>query len=219
MKSNTSHNISVFDESPEQIFCHFQGIALSKLLAAQGKTSDALEILDPIALDLESKQLYGMLIEVLVLQALLLATQGNTKKIMAVLEKALRLRVSQSYHRIFLDEGRTLEKLLYRLVHRRDQELKTFAHRLLDAFQEERNESHAAEGRTMNLSDSLEPLGKRELQVLRLIAAGKSYKEIAQTLIIAVGTVQYYIKSLYAKLQVHSGLEAVARAREIGLLP
>jgi LuxR family maltose regulon positive regulatory protein len=54
--------------------------------------------------------------------------------------------------------------------------------------------------------------------VLRLLAAGLSNKEIARTLVVAVGTVKQHLKNVYGKLQVHSRTQAVARARELGLL-
>jgi predicted ATPase/class 3 adenylate cyclase len=65
---------------------------------------------------------------------------------------------------------------------------------------------------------SLEPLTQREIEILRLLAEGLSNREIAQELVLAQGTVKWYNKQLYSKLGVHSRSEAVAKAREIGLL-
>jgi non-specific serine/threonine protein kinase len=64
----------------------------------------------------------------------------------------------------------------------------------------------------------LEPLTERELEILRLIAEGLSNREIAQELVLALGTVKWYNKQIYSKLGVHSRTQAVARAREVGLL-
>jgi predicted ATPase/DNA-binding CsgD family transcriptional regulator len=64
----------------------------------------------------------------------------------------------------------------------------------------------------------LEPLTERELEILRLIAEGLSNREIAQKLVLAVGTVKWYNKQIYSKLGVHSRTQAVARAKEVGLL-
>ena len=64
----------------------------------------------------------------------------------------------------------------------------------------------------------LEPLTERELEVLRLIAEGLSNREIAQKLVVALGTVKWYTKQIYSKLGVHSRGQALACAREAGLL-
>ena len=61
-------------------------------------------------------------------------------------------------------------------------------------------------------------LSNREAEILRLIAAGHSYQEIARQLVIALGTVQWHIKNIYQKLDAHSGMEAVMRARELQVL-
>jgi LuxR family maltose regulon positive regulatory protein len=54
--------------------------------------------------------------------------------------------------------------------------------------------------------------------VLRLIAAGLSNREIAETLVVALSTAKNHVHSIYGKLNVHSRTQAVARAKELGLL-
>jgi LuxR family maltose regulon positive regulatory protein len=63
-----------------------------------------------------------------------------------------------------------------------------------------------------------EPLTARELDVLRLIAAGQSNPEIARTLYVEVNTVKTHVKNVYGKLGIHSRVQAADRARELGLL-
>jgi ATP/maltotriose-dependent transcriptional regulator MalT len=63
-----------------------------------------------------------------------------------------------------------------------------------------------------------EPLTARELSVLRLIAAGHSNREIADELFLSMNTVRSYSHQLYSKLGVGSRTQAVARARDLGLL-
>jgi LuxR family maltose regulon positive regulatory protein len=63
-----------------------------------------------------------------------------------------------------------------------------------------------------------EPLTDRELEVLRLVAIGQSNEAIATTLVISIETVKKHLKNIYGKLDVHSRVEAVNRAREAGLL-
>jgi LuxR family maltose regulon positive regulatory protein len=63
-----------------------------------------------------------------------------------------------------------------------------------------------------------EPLSERELEVLQLLAAGRSNQEIAAALVVAVGTVKTHIHHIYGKLNASSRVQAVARARELQLL-
>jgi LuxR family maltose regulon positive regulatory protein len=63
-----------------------------------------------------------------------------------------------------------------------------------------------------------DPLTKRELEVLHLVARGLSNREIAQELVLAVTTVKKHASNIYGKLGVHSRIQAVARAQELGLL-
>jgi LuxR family maltose regulon positive regulatory protein len=65
---------------------------------------------------------------------------------------------------------------------------------------------------------TVEPLTKRELEVMQLIATGATNAEIAQELYIAVGTVKNHAKNIYGKLGVHSRSQAIARARGLGLI-
>ncbi|SEO99913.1 AAA family ATPase [Paenibacillus sp. OK076] len=63
-----------------------------------------------------------------------------------------------------------------------------------------------------------EPLTERELEVLALIAAGLSNKEIAEHLVIAMGTVKVHVKHIFAKLKVNRRTKAIAQAKELNLL-
>ena len=64
----------------------------------------------------------------------------------------------------------------------------------------------------------LVPLNEREIEVLRLIAEGLSNNEIAERLVIALSTVKWHINNLFGKLGVHSRTQAVAQAKELGLI-
>jgi LuxR family transcriptional regulator, maltose regulon positive regulatory protein len=75
-----------------------------------------------------------------------------------------------------------------------------------------------ATGTARPATDLPEVLSERELEVLQLIAAGKSNRRIASELFVSVGTVKTHLNNLYRKLDAHSRTEAVARARELELL-
>lgn len=64
-----------------------------------------------------------------------------------------------------------------------------------------------------------DPLTERELEILRLLASGCSTHEIAQQLVLSTGTVRWYLKHIFSKLDAHSRAQAIARARDFNLLP
>ena len=64
-----------------------------------------------------------------------------------------------------------------------------------------------------------EPLTDRELEVLRLIAEGRSNQRIARDLVVALDTVKKHVTHVLAKLGAANRTEAAARARQLGLIP
>ncbi|MDI7278241.1 MAG: LuxR C-terminal-related transcriptional regulator, partial [Anaerolineae bacterium] len=137
--------------------------------------------------------------------------RGEGARAVEALLRALALAEPEGYVRLFVDEGTPIARLLQEACRAADARLAAYARRLLAACSEP--------GQGRRDSALPEPLSEREMQILRLIAAGMTYQEMARELIVAVSTVQHYVRSLYPKLGVHSGLEAVARARDLGLLP
>ena len=85
--------------------------------------------------------------------------------------------------------------------------------RLLAAF-----DAGAKDDTTTHSQPLIEPLSKRELEVLALIAEGLSNREIGERLFLALTTVKGHNRRIYGKLGVQRRTEAVARARELGLL-
>lgn len=73
-------------------------------------------------------------------------------------------------------------------------------------------------GEAGDAADLVEPLSEREREILGQIAAGRSNQEIAEQLIFSLGTVKWYTSQIYGKLGVKSRTQAIARARELGLL-
>ena len=65
----------------------------------------------------------------------------------------------------------------------------------------------------------VEPLSPRELEVLRLLATGATNRAVAKELVVTLDTVKRHISHLFGKLEVANRTQAVARARELGLLP
>jgi ATP/maltotriose-dependent transcriptional regulator MalT len=93
----------------------------------------------------------------------------------------------------------------------KDQDQFAFAKHLLDAMPGGPVKDKASIVDEQTLSD-------RELDVLRLLAAGQSYKEIGQNLFLSLNTVQFHVKSIYRKLLVNKRVQAIEKAREMKLV-
>lgn len=184
-------------------------LALARWQLSERRPADAAALVQRLRPAAEAAGRLGRVIEMRVLEALAEHALGHTALALAALEAALLLAEPEGYGRIFLDEGEPLRDLLTagRTRFRTDAARAYGAH-VLAAFSPPPQAAAAAER-----------LSERELEVLRLIAAGLSTPAIAQRLVVAPSTVQTHLKHLYDKLDAHSRTQAVARAREQGLLP
>ncbi len=202
-------------------------IALARLWLAQGRAADARRLLDRGRALAEAGGRAGRLIEILCLQALALEAQGLPDEAEAALSLALSLARPEGYVRVFLDLGSPLYELLMQSAAQEAgpeaRIMEGYVRDLLDAFQRER-ETQRRRGvdvvpRPPTLTAaSVDALTERELEVLRLLAAGLSNKEIAGRLVVAPSTVKQHLKNIYGKLEVHSRTQAVSRGRELDLL-
>jgi LuxR family maltose regulon positive regulatory protein len=133
---------------------------------------------------------------------------------------ALALAEPEGYVRVFLDGGEALAALLGRVgcppwlgQHLPLPSPPPSAPREGGAMI-----SSSPEGRGGQGGKVIEPLSERELEVLRLLAEGLTYAEIAGRLVVSLNTVRFHIKEIYGKLGVNRQAQAVARARELGWL-
>ncbi|MFN2183004.1 MAG: LuxR C-terminal-related transcriptional regulator, partial [Anaerolineae bacterium] len=188
-------------------------LALVRILLAEHKVGAAAHLLSRLRMAAESTGRQGNLIAVLVLQAMVLSMQADTRSALDVLERAVRLAHAEGYVRAFLDEGQPMESLLKIATTKwQDRDLLAYARTLLAAF--------AAEGVPPAPAQAPEPaiLSERELEVVRLMAAGCSNQEIAGELVIATGTAKRHVANIFDKLDVRNRTEAVAKARQLNLL-
>jgi LuxR family maltose regulon positive regulatory protein len=163
---------------------------------------------------LESQNRRCYLVEACGLQALALAELGQREHALAELGKAVHLAVPNGMVGHFIQLGQPMRQLLHALS--MQAEYAQSAELLLAAFPVASPNSVAAHTPTAELPESLTD---RECDVLRLMAAGLSNKEIAQQLVISAHTVRNHTANIFGKLQVDSRLQAVDRARLLGLLP
>jgi len=197
----------------------FEHITLARLLIARYRQDkvetavhEAADLLTRLLPAAEAGNRTGSLIEILMLQALAHAAQGDVDAALAPLERALALAASEGYVRLFVDEGPPMAALLQKLK-RVDERQSQYIDQLLSAFAEQDTQPSPFTPQPL-----IDPLSERELEILQLIAAGLKNKEIADKLFISLNTVLYHNKNIYSKLGVSKRALAIARARELALI-
>jgi len=181
----------------------------------------ALELLEHWYVTADQAGRVRVLLEVLILQALAHQLQNDRAGALRALQRAVTLAEPGRYIRLFVAEGDPLARLLRLLLERTRKDsrqtvsiaylsalLKAFIHPGNFSLPTPRSESQPL----------LDPLSLREREVLRLIAAGLKNREIADELVVVTGTVKAHINMIYQKLGVTNRVQAITRARALGLL-
>ena len=198
----------------------YEALTLARVRLAEGSFSGVDELLDRLLALAETQKRMGSIIEILLTQALVHQAQGNRTQALAALERALAFSEPEGYLRIFMDEGEAMHRLIseFRLtISTRAEPLLSYVDRILDFFPQALETG--LQSKIVNQkSKPIDPLTDRELNILRLIAEGYSNAEIGQRLYLALSTVKGHNLRIFDKLQVQNRTEAVARARELGLI-
>ena len=185
-------------------------MAVAWVLIAQNAADQTLDLLAHLLKRAQAAQRIDAAIRILALQALAFQARNDLQRALPALEQALSLAESEGYVRTFLDEGEPMARLLRQALC--EGIAPNYAARLLGAFDTEVELAPPA------MDALVEPLTERELEVLRLIAAGLSNPEIAEELFIAVSTVKSHVNHIYGKLDVDNRVQAINRARSLALL-
>jgi len=211
----------------------FDHITLARVLLARyqsdradGSISGVLGLLERLVKAAEEGGRTGSVIEILVLQAVAYHVQGDLPAALLPLQRALALAEPEGYVRMFLDEGSSMMQLLREAAAR--QIMPDYTDKLLAAFEAGKRPVLAGLAASPRKSEDkpdlplaklpIEPLSQRELEILKLIAQGLSNREIGERLFLALDTVKGHNRRIFGKLQVQRRTEAIARARELGLL-
>jgi LuxR family maltose regulon positive regulatory protein len=172
-------------------------------------------LLDDLSQRLEASGSIARWIEMFVLKALALDILGQATKALETLEDALRLAESEGFVRTFVDEGHLMATLLRKA--RAGGNSSPYMAKLLAAFHQEVPAESTAQSQQPHLGD-FEHLSERELEVLRLIADGASNRDIAEALVVSLGTVKKHLNNIFLKLDAHSRTQVIAIARKHNLL-
>jgi LuxR family transcriptional regulator, maltose regulon positive regulatory protein len=193
---------------------------LARLWLAQGRPREALSLLQVLFAEFERVDRPAMRIGIRLLQALACLDLGEHSQALGYFEQAIELAESEGYIRTILDEGEGVVALLRQAVARptagRPASTTAYLHQLLVAAGEA--EAALSPPAPATVASLTEPLSAREMDVMRLLTGSLSASEIATELVVSPSTVRSHIKSIYAKLEVHSRYQAVARAKELKLI-
>jgi LuxR family maltose regulon positive regulatory protein len=151
--------------------------------------------------------------ELLLLQSLAWYSMNDLPKARESLTNALETAMPGGYIRLFVDEGDPVRKMLNRLSGdlRDHPRLASYVTQILSAFE-------SVIRKPKQVGGLVEPLTEREMEVLRYIAEGCTNPEIAGRLYISPNTLKAHAQNIFMKLNVHNRLQAVNRARELGLI-
>jgi LuxR family maltose regulon positive regulatory protein len=202
-------------------------LVLARVLLAAREPDRALGLLARLYAQAAAEGRTASVIEVRALQALAHAAGGDRTASLTALAEALALASPEGYVRVFVDEGAPMARLLGRFatalrageVSALGEVPQHYLDRLARAFQPGAAGIATRTRRdTAAVAGLVEPLSDRELQVLGLLAAGRSNQQIADELVVVVDTVKKHVGHILDKLGAANRTQAVARARALGLL-
>jgi LuxR family maltose regulon positive regulatory protein len=181
----------------------------SRYLKASGQFDRALTILDELERICRQDAYYRRLMSVQVTQALIYQQQGKQNDAQTTFESALRMAAPEGYRAMFIPhETRPTRSLLQSSRHVSPD----FVDSILNLAEMAPEEPQPAAALLVD------PLTDQELTVVGLLAEGKSNQEIADELVISVGTAKWHVHNILGKLDVSNRSQAAARAHELKLL-
>jgi LuxR family maltose regulon positive regulatory protein len=204
-------------------------IAMARVSTVQGQMDEALRLLEHALQSAYAVGRLGNAIQILVVAALVHQARGSFEEAYFTLSRVLTLAEPEGYLRVFLDEGEPMRLLLAKFKSLIENQAPGIApdhqkvsidylNNILAAF----SVPFVSPSRQFSLNrlqlSLSEPLSERELEVLRLMAAGLSNRDIAMRDVVSINTVKTQVKSIYSKLGAHTRADALTTARQLGLI-
>ncbi|HEU5315879.1 MAG TPA: LuxR C-terminal-related transcriptional regulator [Chloroflexota bacterium] len=220
------HRASV-ERAPDAPLGYIEAFAeatYARSLLALGRAGEARGLVERLLTRASAAGQTRHVVELLILGALAAQAEGDTARAIASLDRALTLAEPEGYVRTFAGEGEALADLLAQ--GRWSNVSATYVQRLLAAARRSGTQPTPApavstSGAPSQTEESpfVERLTPRELEVLHLIAAGRSNRQIAAALVITLNTAKTHVHAVCGKLGAENRAHAAARARQLGLLP
>ncbi|MEJ7901052.1 MAG: LuxR C-terminal-related transcriptional regulator, partial [Thermomicrobiales bacterium] len=202
------------EDPADSVRGEYEQAVFARIIALANASPASLALLDRLIEDAEQRGQFGRAIELLTIQAVAAHRAGDQERARHSLCQALIYAHPEGFIRVFLNEGRDMQVLLRELARDRSAVDGQTRHYVMDLLTRFPGDSGLAQAGTT----LAEPLTSRQLEILHLLAEGRSNREIATQLYIAEGTVKAHMHQLFGKLMARNRTEAVANARELHLL-
>ncbi len=215
------------DAAPLSMSRELELLIYTRYLLDTNQPQPAKDLLAQIEVSARDSGRNLILIFVHILQAAALAGLGQKSESEAVITQAIQMAQPENYVLPFVQEGPMVLKLLPDVRHVAPEFVTTIlnaGHKRYAIYdlpgQSKDVKAVVPPASPSSTLDTLvEPLTGREIEVLRVIASGQSNKEAAGTLYVTVGTVKKHLSNIFGKLGVNSRTQAIANARDLGLIP
>lgn len=194
-------------------------LPLAEVLLRLGHHEPATRLLTRLSASAVQGERIQSVIQILVLQAILYQLQADKQRAFAALGEALTLGEPSGYLAFFVEQGAPMRRLLAELRSTISTlSLRAYAEQLLAGFPQQDEATHNQGHSHAQSQNLIEPLSERELEILHLVNAGLSNREIADKIIVTVGTVKKHLNNIFGKLGVNSRTQALMQARALHLL-
>lgn len=186
-------------------------ISSARIELARNQPQAVLSILEPYASDVEAKGWHDEILKTHLFRALACHQLGDSEAALKYLNEVLAVGQTHNFVRLFVDQGQAMQQLLAEAL--KHGIYSDYVQKLLTHFN-----TLSETAKPSSAQNLMDPLSERELEVLVLVAEGLSNGEISKRLFITLNTVKGHNRIIFQKLQVNRRTEAVARARELGLI-
>lgn len=194
----------------------------AQLLISAGRMQQAGEILDLLQQRFKPQGRELRLFELNLLRAQIEAAEGKKNAALKILSKALLATQEESFIQLFIDEGHNLGPLYQALaVETAGSPMGDLCYAIIEHSQARaaaKTQDSVSRSQSLPEQKLTDPLSKRELQVLKLVAQGLSNRDIADQLFLSIDTIKTHLKSIFSKMAVARRTQAVSLGRELNLI-